>query len=135
MRKLILIVLTTFGILSGCNAGYGQAAECPAGFVCISQAAANKAAENARVIPTLEGKIAALEQAVKDKDATIAENKATAARNEADLTKAMHKTEIDLATKTGQLIGCEANEVRNTATINAFLQNMKKPVKVGLINF
>jgi hypothetical protein len=110
-----------------------QTTGCPSGLVCLSQEAANKAAENARLIPALEGKIAALEDGMKQKDVSIAELRATNLQNVADLTARMHRTEVSLAEKTGTLIACEAASVRNMAIIDGLLK--KRQVKVGLINF
>jgi hypothetical protein len=107
--------------------------QCPPTMVCLSQEAANKAAENARLIPALEGKIAALEDGMKQKDVSIAELRATNLQNVADLTARMHRTEVSLAEKTGTLIACEAASVRNMAIIDGLLK--KRQVKVGLINF
>lgn len=108
--------------------------QCPDGFVCISQAAANQAAENARELAATKEKVVTLEGAIVDKDKTITDNKAAAAKNEADLKEALTKTQIDLALKTGQLIGCEANSVRQLAVIDVLLKNVR-PKKIGLINF
>ncbi len=108
--------------------------ECPAGKICLSQAAANQAAEDHRVRAALEAEIAVLKQALLDKDKIIEDNKATAGKNEADLRDALHRTEVDLATKTGQLIGAEASNVRNLAIIDLLLKSVR-PKKIGLINF
>lgn len=94
--------------------------------VCISQAAANKAAENARVIPTLESKIATLEDALKQKDTSITELKDANRQNVADLTERLHKTEVELATKTGQLIATEANQTRQLAIIELLTKKVGK---------
>jgi hypothetical protein len=94
----------------------------PAGTVCLSQAAANQAAANVRELEAVKAKITVLEDA-----------KAVNARNVADLTERMHRTEVSLAEKTGTLIACEAGQVRNMAIIDGLLK--KRQVKVGLINF
>ena len=94
--------------------------------VCISQASANVCRDNALLIPALNEKIAALEAQVKARDTTIAELKEANAKNVADLTAAIHKTELALATKTGELVGCEAGRVRDSAIIQFLVQNTKK---------
>src|SRR5436190_678817 len=128
--KCVAILILTFASAFVVSA---QRTDCPPTLICLSQEAANKAAENARLIPALEGKVAALEDGLKQKDLSIAELKATNLQNVADLTARMHATEVALAEKTGSLIGCEASNVRNMAIIDGLLK--KRQVKVGLINF
>lgn len=106
---------------------------CPDGMVCISKAAANQAAENARELTATKAKVATLTEALTEKDKIIADNKAVADKNEADLKERLHKTEVELAAKTGQLIGAEANSVRQLAVIDVLLKNTR-PKKIGLIN-
>lgn len=108
--------------------------QCPSGMVCISQAAANQAAENARELSATKAKITTLTEALAEKDKIIADVRATASKNEADLKEALTKTQTELATKTGQLIGCEANSTRQLAVIDVLLKNVR-PKKIGLINF
>jgi hypothetical protein len=129
MKCLILAILT----LLGAYTAHTQCPVMPTGTICLSQEAANKAAENARLIPALEGKIAALEEGLKLKDASIAELRETNRQNIVDLTERIHRTEVSLAEKTGTLIACEASSVRNMAIIDGLLK--KRQVKVGLINF
>jgi IS5 family transposase len=91
--------------------------------VCISQAAANKCAENARLVPALENKNTTLEASLLEKDKSIAELREAGRKNEADLKEALIKTQSELATKTGQLIGAEAMVTRLTAIIDFMLKN------------
>lgn len=137
MRKLITNFAIGFVLVCFASAVSAQS-NCPpmpVGTVCISQTAANQAAENARELAATKDKAATLEQALKDKDATIAENKDAAEKNVADLKKALHDTEISLATATGQLIKCEANDVSNRAIIQVLVQNYKARSRIGLIVF
>ena len=94
--------------------------------VCISQEAANKCAELARTDKAKDEKIAALEAQVKARDTAIAELKEANAKNVADLATAIHKTELALATKTGEIIGCQAQNVEQRAIITALLPMVKK---------
>jgi septal ring factor EnvC (AmiA/AmiB activator) len=94
--------------------------------VCVSQEAANKCAENARLIPALNEKIAALEAKIKAHETTIEELKEVNRKNVADLTDRLHKTELSLATKTGEIIGCQAQNVEQRAIIQALLPMVKK---------
>lgn len=98
----------------------------PAGTLCISQEAGNAAAENARELAATKEKVVVLEQALVDKDKIIADNKDTAAKNEADLRKQLHKTESDLSLVTGQLIAKEAELNRNILVIDVLLKNTRK---------
>jgi len=106
----------------------------PAGTICISVAAGNQAAENARELAATKAKAEALTEALTEKDKIIADVKATASKNEADLKQALTTTLTELAMKTGQLTGCEANSVRQLAVIDVLLKNTR-PKKIGLINF
>ena len=114
---LILIVVLMFGYSA-------NAQDEPK--VCISQEAANKCAELARTDKAKDEKIAALEAQVKARDTTIAELKEANAKNVADLATALHKTELALATKTGEIIGCQAQNVEQRAIITALLPMVKK---------
>lgn len=91
--------------------------------VCISQAAANQCAANARELPAVREKNAVLEAALLEKDKSIAEIREAARKNEADLKEALVKTQSELAVKTGQLIGAEAMVTRLTAIIDFMLKN------------
>jgi len=106
----------------------------PPGTLCISQAAGNAAAENKRELEATKNKVNVLTEALTEKDKIIADVKATASKNEADLKEALTRTQTDLASKSGQLIGCEANQVRQLSVIDVLLKNVR-PKKIGLINF
>lgn len=102
--------------------------------VCISQSAANVCAANSREIVALREKIAVLESALLDKDKSIEEVKETNRLNVVDLTKAMHETEVKLATATGQIIQLEADRVRWVGVIDILIKNSRKK-SIGLIAF
>lgn len=105
----------------------------PAGTLCITVAAGNVAVGLKKELDATKEKIVVLESALKDKDVIIADNKLVAQKNEDDLKDVLHKTEIDLATKTGTLIGAETMIVRLTAAFEFAVQNTKKK-KIGFIN-
>jgi len=125
---LILIVVLTLGFTVGAS---GQNVPNDVQKVCISQAAANACRDNALLIPALNEKIAALEAQVKARDASIAELIETNRKNVTDLKDAMHKTELQLAQKTGEIIACQANDVSNRAIITAMIP-MLRAKRVGL---
>lgn len=129
-RKLSLIILL---ILSPV-AVFSQTAECPQGFICLTQAEANKARENALELAATKEKVQTLEDALKAKDASYNDLKTAKEKNEADLTERLNKVTNELATKTGQLIGAEAMNVRLTAIIDFMLKNGRTK-KYGVINF
>lgn len=106
---------------------------CPDGMVCISQAAANQAAENAREKAALEAKVSVLEAGLIEKDKSIEEVKQTARANEADLKDALSKTEVKLGTATGELIGARAQIVTQTAMIEFMLRNGRKKCSLTII--
>lgn len=120
MKKLILLV--TFIILSTCTYAHAQT-ECPANFVCITQEAANRAAQNARELEAQKQKVIVLESALVEKDKNVAEIQLAKDKNEAELKAALTETQTKLATATGQLIGAEATNVRLTAIIDFMLKN------------
>jgi nucleotide-binding universal stress UspA family protein len=105
----------------------------PAGYLCITQEAGDRAASNARELAATRDKVVVLEAALIEKDKNTEEIRAAAAKNEADLKAALHRTEVELATKTGQLIGSEAEKTRMLATIDVLLK-YARPKKIGLIN-
>lgn len=111
-------------------------AQCPVmppGFLCISQAAGNAAAENARELAATKNKVTVLEASLVEKDKSIEEVKATAAKNVADLTAENTKILLNTAEKTGQLIKCEAFAVRDGAIIEFLVKNQRSK-QSGLIN-
>lgn len=121
-------ILGVFSILMLASAAFAQTAcpaTMPAGTVCISQTAANIAAEDHRVRTAQESEIATLKQSLLDKDATAADIKKTAAANEADLKAALVKTQTDLATATGQVISLQAQTVRDAAIVDVLLKNSR----------
>lgn len=134
LRKCGNFVVLFIAIMLAVTISTSAQTLCPEGLVCISQAAANQAAENARELTATKAKVTILTEALTEKDKIIADNKAVADKNEADLKERLHKTEVELATKTGQLLGAEANSVRQLAVIDVLLKNTR-PKKIGLINF
>jgi|GEM_PF-5205716 len=133
MRFVNCVVLFAVLMLACLVSASAQAAaECPSGMVCISQAAANKAAENARELEATKAKVAVLEQALADKDKNAEELRSAAARNEADLKDALRRTEVQLAEKTGQLIKAESQIVQQSAIIQFMLQHGRK--KCGVLS-
>jgi len=114
---LLVIILIAAAVLS-----FGQVVP-DEPKICISQAAANLCGANARELPLLKEKIAALEAALIEKDKNTAEIREAARKNEADLKERLGKTESELAVKTGQLIGAEAMVTRLTAIIDFMLKN------------
>lgn len=107
---------------------------CPAGFICLTQAEANAAAQNARELAATKEKVTVLESAAAEKDRNYQELKAAKEKNEADLKEALHKTEVALATKTGEVIQLEADRVRWNAVIDVLVKNSRKK-SIGLIAF
>lgn len=130
MKRFIHLTVFLTLFLTGSVAVRSQSpcdgVQMPAGTLCISQAAGNVAAENKRELDATKQKVIVLESALADKDKLIAEIKAVGVKNQADLTAALHKTEVELATKTGQLIGAEAANVRSLAIIDVLLKGQKK---------
>lgn len=125
-QATLVIFLVIFCFVFGARAQTAQCPPMPAGTLCISQATGNAAATLAREKIALENKITALEQArILDKQ-SMDEQKETARKNEADLKEALHKTENELSTKTGQLIGAEAMNVRLTSVVDLLLKQVRK---------
>lgn len=127
MKKLILVFALI--VLGSCQYAYAQIDEPK---VCISQDAANKCAENARVVSAQEAEIAALKASVAERDKSIEELKATNRQNVADLTERLGKTENKLAETTGELIGVKTALVDQRAIIQFLLTNGRK--KCGPLN-
>ncbi|MEO8649812.1 MAG: hypothetical protein ABI539_11660 [Acidobacteriota bacterium] len=122
-----------FGVLLFVSSAAAQCPVMPAGFLCITQEAGDRAAANSRELAATKEKVGVLEAALVEKDKNTAEIRAAAEKNVADLKDAMHRTELELATKTGQLIGSEASNTRCLATVDVLLK-YARPKKIGLIN-
>lgn len=98
----------------------------PAGTVCVSQATANAAAANKLELDATKNKVNVLTEALTEKDKIIADVRANATKNEADLKAALTNTQTELAAKTGQLVGAEASNVRSLAIIDLLLKQTRK---------
>lgn len=104
----------------------GAAQECPPPMVCISQSAANQAAQNVRELEATKEKVKVLEDALRAKDESIRELEKTNAQNVSDLKEALKRTELQLAQTNGQLIARESEIVNQRAIITALLPMIKK---------
>lgn len=102
-----------------------QKVQCPSGYICLTQEAANVAAANVKTVTAQANEIQVLKDAVRDKDVSIAQVQAQAAVSAAKLQASIHQTEVDLATKTGQLTRCESDDVRNSAMIEFLVKNQR----------
>lgn len=98
----------------------------PSGFACLTQAEMNAAAKAVRERDALQIELDAHKQALLDKDKIIENIKAVAAQNEADLREAVHNTEVELAAKTGEIVGIEAQNVQQRAIIEVLLKATRK---------
>jgi septal ring factor EnvC (AmiA/AmiB activator) len=123
-----------FGIFFLVFATCASAQNCPENMVCISQQAANKAAENARELEATKEKVTVLESALKSKDDTIREIQETAKKNENDLREAIRRTESELSRTNGMLTAREAEVVRQSAIITAMIPMLRRK-SIGLITF
>ncbi len=130
MKKYLLLTIT---ILTFAFAAQAQDV-CPAGKLCISIEAGNRAAENARLIPTLENKISVLEAALVEKDKNLTIAREASRLNEAELRAVLQKTELLLATKTGELIESQANAAFQRAIITAIIPQLRKKCN-GIVLF
>lgn len=121
MKKILIIAIFVFCVVLLSFEQVSAQAE-PEKKICISQEAANKCAEIAREKPALENKIKILEEALEKKDSSFEQ-----------LRQELVRAQIELATKTGQLIATEAENVRMQKIIEALLPMLRKK-KIGLIN-
>lgn len=129
MNKVLVIAATI--LLAASTVCFAQSND---RLVCISQEAANKAADNVRTIDALEQKIKVLEEALKAKDASIAELRETARRNDADYKAALARMEAEIAFIKGQLVGAQAEAARQSETIRQMIP-MLRPKSWSLIKF
>lgn len=125
-RLLVLFVAFMLTSLAASAQSPCDGVVMPAGTICISQAAGNAAAENKQELDATKAKVGVLTEALTEKDKIIESVRATASKNEADLKAALTNTQTDLATKTGQLIGSEASNVRHLAIIDLLLKQTRK---------
>lgn len=123
MKKVLLSVVFSLILVTGIGA---QVADCPVGFVCISQAAANKAAENARELEAQKEKIKVLEDALVQERKSTEEFKVVNAKNVSDLTLLNNDLTVKLAQATGQLIEKDATITRQTAILEVLVKNTRK---------
>jgi len=119
--KAILII--AFLLILCPVAALSQCPVMPAGFQCVAQATVNQAAENKRELDATKAALAVRDAALLEKDKIIQDNKVAADKNVADLKDALQRTQTDLATSTGQLIGANAQIVNQTAIIQFLLTN------------
>lgn len=131
MKRLIIVLGFVFTFSIG---GYSQCPTMPTGFLCITQAAGNQAAEDRRVRKVLEEEVVpGLKASVAEEKDNVVKAQKTGADNQAKLEAQIHKTDVDLAEKTGQLIKCEAFAVRDASMIEFLVKNQRSKQN-GLIN-
>lgn len=124
MTRFILMLICV--LLAGFAFSISVKAQCPvmpAGTFCITQSEANTAAANARTVIAQDKEIAVLKAQLDEKDRSIKQAQDTAKQNEADLKAQNLKLVTDYATAQGQLIGANAEIVRQSATIDFLLKN------------
>lgn len=133
MKKLIL----TFGFLFLFSLpALAQQATCPVmpkGFICLTQEAANKAAEDKRVRTAQEVEIVELKASVQTEKDNVVKAKQTGIDNQAKLEAQLHDTDVKLGEKTGALTQCQAGSVRDSAMIEFLVKNQRSKQQ-GLIN-
>jgi hypothetical protein len=129
--NLFRLILILFVVLLLAFTASAQTDDKP---ICISQAAANACRDNAALVKAQAEKIAALEESVKARDAAIDDLKRLNGTNVAQLTDRLHQTELQLATKTGELIAKDAIVVRLNAIVDVLLSRTRKK-SIGLIAF
>jgi Mg2+ and Co2+ transporter CorA len=128
-----ILTAILFAILSPL-AAFSQSVECPPSLICLTQAEANAAAQNARELIATREKITVLESALKSKDDTIREIQETAKKNENDLREAIRRTESELSRTNGMLTAREAEVVRQSAIISAMIPMLRRK-SIGIITF
>jgi hypothetical protein len=129
MKRLCAVFLL---VIAGCISAAAQT--CPQGMVCLSQAAANQAAQNARELDATRQKVTVLETALTDKDKIITEIQTKRDEAIGKLTDQNTKLMVDIAQKTGEIIKCDAFAVRDAALIEYLVKNQRSKQQ-GLINF
>lgn len=106
----------------------------PAGTICLSQAAANQAAANARELEATKAKVVVLEAALTEKDKSIEELKTANKQNVADLTAQNTKLLTENGLLTGQVTELKADKVMWAAVIDVLIKNSRKK-SIGIIAF
>lgn len=128
-----LFIITFLGCAYCVNISAQCPAVMPAGTACLTQAEQNRAAANALTVIAQDKEIAVLQQGLKDKDASIERLQKVNAENTADLTKRINEVTVNYATVQGQLIGANAEIVRQSATIQFLLTNGRKKCSWSII--
>lgn len=126
-RKLLMkgVICLTIFLLVGYAEANAQCPVMPVGYLCISQAAGNAAAENKRELDATKEKVTVLEAALADKDKLIAEVQATADKSVNDLKDQNSKLLVQFADKSGALGECRADKVMYTQLIEFLAKNQK----------
>ena len=109
------LAVLTFLLFASFTAS-AQVADCPANFVCITRAAAEK--------------FIVLDETVKAQTAEIA----TLKQGNADYKELLNKMRVEYAEKIGENTALKQNDVSNRAIIDLLLKQVR-PKKIGLINF
>lgn len=106
---------------------------CPANLVCITQEAAQKAVENARLVPALQNENAVLKEQVAVEKQNVRDVREAANKNEVDLKAALARTELELARTNGILTGVEKANIEQRAIIQAILPLVRKKCVVSIL--
>jgi hypothetical protein len=98
----------------------------PPGLLCITQTAGNNAAANARELEAQRQKVAVLEDALRQKDVTIAEWQETNRKNVEALTGQVTKATAEAAFEKGRNAELVADKVFWTEIIKLAVQNTRQ---------
>lgn len=120
-----LLVTIALSVLFA-TAAAGQCPTMPQGYLCITQAAGNVAAENARELAATKDLVTELRAALKTKDQNTEEIKAAAKENETALLNRLMKVTTDYGTAQGQVIELKAANTEKTMQINVLLNQTRK---------
>lgn len=126
-RKLSVKLCSLLLVLSFLATGaVAQTVDCPVGYICLTQEEANVARNNAVELREIRGKVTTLEESLKIERQNVKDAQDTARKNEADLTKVLHKTEVELARTTGELIGIKAENTSLKTMVEFLNKNGRK---------
>jgi hypothetical protein len=122
MKWNLVILTALFSVTAISATAYGQATQCPQGMICISQAAANQAAANARELEATKAKVTVLEVALTEKDKSIDELRTANKQNIVDLTAQNTKLLTENGMLTGQVTELKADKVMWAAVVDVLIK-------------
>lgn len=127
------VVLAAIILLFGGLLSVAAQTVCPTGLICLNQAQANIAAQNARELEATKAENVILKEQVEAEKGNVKAAQAVDKQNQLDAAKALNETSVKLGEALGENIELKADRVRWVAVVDVLVKNSRAK-KIGILN-